>query len=267
MQTTTGSITNESVKIHYERSGGQKPSLVFCHGVTDNGRCLWRLAEYLSPRFDVIMVDARGHGLSDAPETGYSADHHAEDVRELIQSLGLAHPVLYGHSMGARTVSRLAAKYPDLPRAVILEDPVYIIPFSEAEAAGHDQWVQQMSAEICRWKTLGEEELLQMAQAQGHRDWSEAEQIEWARSRPQVSLHVFNMGNTMSTILADFERITCPVLILKADADEITRQKNEAAAAKIARGQIIHVAGAGHNVRRENWADTIRYLDEFLATL
>ena len=76
-----------------------------------------------------------------------------------------------------------------------------------------------------------------------------------------------SVGKTMGTIPQDFPQITCPVLILKADAEPETRQKNEAAAATIPHGKIIHVQGAGHNVRRENWADTIRYLDKFIDEL
>ena len=268
MQTTSHFIQTNGIQIHYERAGiGQQP-FVLCHGITDNGRCFLRLAEYLADRYDVIMTDARGHGLSDKPEAGnYTADHHADDVYGLIQGLGLENPILYGHSMGARTVSRVAAKYPDVPRAVILEDPVFIIPPTPEEIAMHDEWFQQFSAEIKRWPTLSEEERLQMAEEAGHRNWTDAEKLEWARSKTQVSPDVIVMGNTMGTIPQDFPQITCPVLILKADADAETQKKQEAAAATIPHGKIIHVKDAGHNVRRENWADLTRYLDEFLGSL
>jgi len=267
MQTTSNFIHTNGIKIHYERTGGDKPPFVLCHGVTDNGRCMLRLAEHLAPNFDVILVDARGHGQSDKPEDGYSADHHADDLRGLIQALKINAPILYGHSMGARTVSRFSAKYPDIPRAAILEDPVFIIPLTREEITGHDQWVEQMPAEIRRWKTLSEAELLQMAAEAGHPDWTDAEKIEWAKSKTQVSPQVFSMGNTMETIPQDFPQITCPVLILKADAETKTRIKNEVATATLPNGKIIHVTGAGHNVRRDNWKDTIQYLDEFLNTL
>lgn len=267
MQTTSNFIQTNGIKIHYERTGGNKPPFVFCHGITDNGRCFLRLAKHLEADFDVVMIDARGHGKSDAPLEGYSADHHADDLNGLIQFLGLDKPILYGHSMGARTVSRLAAKVPDLPRAVILEDPVYIIPMSDEEIKGTRQWVQQMPAEIQRWKTLSEAELLQMAAEAGYSDWTNAEQLEWAKSKTQVSPQVFSMGNTIGTITEDFPQITCPVLILKADADTKTRNKNEVATATIPNGKIIHVTGAGHNIRRDNWAASIQHLDAFLESL
>ena len=265
MQTTSNFIQTNGIKIHYERLGSGKQPFVLCHGITDNGRCMLRLGEYLADRFDVILVDARGHGLSDKPAAGnYTADHHADDVYGLLQGLGFDKPILYGHSMGARTVTRVAAKYPDVPRAVILEDPVFIIPPTPEEMVGHDQWVGQFAAEIERWKTLSEAERLEMAEKAGHRDWTDAEKLEWARSRIQVSPEVIVMGNTMGTIPQDFPLVTCPVLILKADADAATQKKQGAAAATIPHGKIVHIKDAGHNLRRENWADLTRYLDEFL---
>jgi len=267
MKTSSNFIHSNGIKLHFERTGDGKPPFVFCHGITDNGRCFLRLAEHLKSRFDVIMIDARGHGKSDAPEVGYTADHHADDLFGVIQSLNLVKPILYGHSMGARTVSRFAAKFPELPQAIILEDPVFIIPLTEAEIEAHDQWAQQMPAEIQRWKTMTAEARLQMAQQAGHPDWTEAEKIEWAKAKAQVSPQVMAVGNAMGTILEDFPKITCPVLILKADAEPEIQRKNAAAAASIAKGEIVHIPNAGHNVRRDNWSATIRHLDGFLKEL
>jgi len=267
MQITSHFIQPNGIKIHYERTGGDKPPFVFSHGITDNGRCFLRLAEHLADRFDVILVDARGHGLSEAPEDGYTADHHADDLYGVIQTLELDQPILYGHSMGARTVCRFAAKYPEIPRAVILEDPVFIIPMTKAEIIGHDQWARQMPDEIRYWKTLDESERLQLAEEAGHPDWTEDEKREWARAKMQVSPNVMSMGKTMGTIPKDFPQIICPVLVLKAEADEEIQIKNEAAVATIPHGQIIHVPNAGHNVRRDNWTATIHHLDTFLANL
>ena len=46
-----------------------------------------------------------------------------EDLAGLIKALKLEKPILMGHSMGSASVAQFAAKYPDVPRAVILEDP------------------------------------------------------------------------------------------------------------------------------------------------
>ena len=47
----------------------------------------------------------------------------ADDAAAVIGALGLQKPYLLGHSMGAITAATVAANYPDLVRAVVLEDP------------------------------------------------------------------------------------------------------------------------------------------------
>ena len=63
-----------------------------------------------------------------------------------------------------------------------------------------------------------------------------------------------------------FVKITAPTLILKADAQGDLRKQNEDVAAKLPKGKIVHIEGAGHNVRRENKAQTLEVLRAFLST-
>ena len=61
-----------------------------------------------------------------------------------------------------------------------------------------------------------------------------------------------------------FAKITAPTLILKADAQGDLRTQNEEVARVLAKGKIVHITGAGHNVRRENKAQTIEVMRAFL---
>ena len=79
-------------------------------------------AAALEADYDLIMVDVRGHGQSDAPETGYTLAQMAGDLRGVIAGLGLRRPAVMGHSMGGGTTLALAGLYPDVPGAIILED-------------------------------------------------------------------------------------------------------------------------------------------------
>ena len=64
----TGTITSHGTKLHYYRTGGAKPPLVLIHGITDDGLCWAPTAAVLAGQYDVIMVDLRGHGKSEAPD-------------------------------------------------------------------------------------------------------------------------------------------------------------------------------------------------------
>jgi N-formylmaleamate deformylase len=116
------------IKVHYYRTGGDKPPIVLSHGAGDDGSCWSMTAEGLSEDYDVIMPDARGHGLSSEGGGNYSPEIRTDDLNAFIDALGLENPILAGHSMGAESSMRLAVRHPDRVRAAILEDPVLVMP-------------------------------------------------------------------------------------------------------------------------------------------
>src|SRR5215212_2114970 len=108
-------IATNGIQLHYTRTGGAKPAVVLAHGFSDDGLCWTPVAEVLAADYDVIMIDARGHGLSDAPAQGYGPAEHSADLAGAIMALGLGRPAVLGHSMGAATALALAGTHPDLP--------------------------------------------------------------------------------------------------------------------------------------------------------
>ena len=112
-QWTTGYFVSHGTKLHYCRTGGPRPPLVLLHGITNDGLCWRPVAEALAKEYDVIMVDLRGHGRSDAPEDGYDYETMATEVAALIEGLALENPVVMGHSLGAMTSLTLAGLNPE----------------------------------------------------------------------------------------------------------------------------------------------------------
>jgi pimeloyl-ACP methyl ester carboxylesterase len=138
---TDGYVMSNGIRIHYWRTGGTgKPALVLAHGSSDDALCWTNLATVFQDRYDIIMFDARGHGLSDPPTEADAADVQVEDLAGLIKALKLDKPILMGHSMGSASVAHFAAKYPDVPRAVILEDPALVRPATPPGAAPAAPW-------------------------------------------------------------------------------------------------------------------------------
>ena len=133
------------IEIHFLRTGGDKPPLVAFHGLIGSGACLSALAQMLVSDFDVILPDARGHGQSSAPPTGYSYPDLAADGIGLIEKLELDRPVLLGHSMGGLTAALAAGLPGSTVSALVLIDPTFISPewqqevFESGVAAEHEQ--------------------------------------------------------------------------------------------------------------------------------
>jgi pimeloyl-ACP methyl ester carboxylesterase len=117
--------------MHYYRMGKPGgPALVLQHGFSDHGLCWLTLAGDLQDEYDILLPDARGHGRSARIAEGECIDQTA-DLTGLIRALGIERPVVAGHSMGGTIAGQLGARYPDLPRALILEDPGWFQPRSD----------------------------------------------------------------------------------------------------------------------------------------
>ncbi len=82
-----------------------------------------RLTWQLQDSYDIYMLDTRGHGLSDPFTPSDDAETLVKDVVGFVKAMNFEKPILMGHSMGAATVMRVGAEYPDLAKAVIMLDP------------------------------------------------------------------------------------------------------------------------------------------------
>ncbi len=264
---TDGYVMANAIRLHYWRTGGEKPVLLMLHGFSDDGLCWTDLARELQAYYDIIMTDARGHGLSDPPTASDSADAQVEDIASVIRELDLENPVIMGHSMGSASAAWFAAKYPDIPRAVILEDPLLIPrPPRDPSDATASQQEKAMAQILARNNTPYEELLAECLR--NSPGWSRSECEYWARSKrlyhPRLALR-----NTAQrpAIAALFEKIAVPTLILKAHAEGDDRAKNEQVAKILTRGRIEHVEGAGHCVHRDRMSPSLAVLREFLSEL
>lgn len=266
----SGYVDANGIKIHYHRTGGNGPSMVLAHGFSDNGLCWMGIVPALQDDYDVIMYDARGHGLSDAPETGYSTDDRVEDLVGLIQALELEKPILMGHSMGASTVAWTIAKYPDIARAAILEDPG-LHRHTQSPPSQEDlvAQVEQRRAEILKRKGMTRQQLMDLARTEVHTGWRQEEYGPWADSKLQLSPNVVQAfsGFGRSWIGDAFAKTRIPVLILKQDTDKDGRRRDQEVASILPNGKLVHVEGAGHNIRRDQYEATLRILRNFLAEL
>lgn len=114
--TTTGPA------IHVATAGAGASPMIFLHGIGRRGSTFQPLLPWLAERWLLHFVDHRGHGRSDRANAYLVADYLA-DLLEIVARLGERSAVLYGHSLGALVAALVAAKKPNLVRAVVLEDP------------------------------------------------------------------------------------------------------------------------------------------------
>lgn len=259
-----GYVLANGIRIHYWRTGGEKPALVLAHGSSDDGLCWTNFAKEFERDYDIIMWDARGHGLSDPPKPNDEPDVMVDDLAGLIRELKLVKPIVMGHSMGSATAAWFGAKYPDVARAIVLEDPALV---RRAPAPGAAPDLEKRRAGILARNNMSYEQLVSECM-KGSPKWGASECETWAPSKrrhhPDTALVSISNRPPMRDL---FEKITVPVLILKADAQGDLRRENEEVAGLLKKGKIVHIAGAAHNVRRDQKQETVSVLKTFLAGL
>lgn len=240
----TGVCRVNGIDIHYVRTGGSRPPLVLLHGLTGNGACWTPLARSLESEYDVVMPDARGHGNSSAPLHRYRYEDHASDVIEFIRELGLAAPVLLGHSMGGMTAAVAASRAARNLRGVILVDPTFLSPQRQREVCDSDVAEQHR-------RLLGQDRCDVVAQLQSRHPRRSPEIIELtATARLQTRMRAFGVLAPPNPGYRPLvSAIEVPILFVIGDAGVVSFETASELQNLNPRVRIERISDAGHGVQ------------------
>ncbi len=269
---TEADLKIKSVKIHYYRTGDNKPPFILLHGATDNGLCWITIAETLAEKYDVIMPDAQGHGLSDRLDKGFNFNSHADQVAGLVKQLKLKKPLIMGHSMGAGTAVNVAIEYPSLPRAIVLEDPPWGLPEPPApkNSEKDDKPPPDMVNFLVGLNKLPLEKIIEEGKKLDP-SWSDEERLYWAKAKQQFDPSLFSTmvinPRSYKELAAE---IRCPTLLIIAENGIVSKEVAESAA-RLWKSKKpfkwIQIKGATHNIRRDNFPAFRDALFSFLKDL
>ncbi|MCI0372167.1 MAG: alpha/beta hydrolase, partial [candidate division NC10 bacterium] len=103
----------DGINVHYI-TVGRGPDVVMLHGFLGN-LAVWHLniIPELRREFRITTYDLRGHGYTDVTPSGYSTENMAQDLKGLLDALGIERPYLVGHSFGADVCLHFALLYPE----------------------------------------------------------------------------------------------------------------------------------------------------------
>lgn len=125
---------NNGVGLHV-RVGGNGPAVLLMHGWFGTSYT-WR---YVAPiianaGYQVICPDMRGYGDSDKPYTGYDGLTLVEDMRQMLQQIGVSGKVhVGGWDMGALPAYLYAAHHPDeVATLAYMDEPLPSVNLQEA---------------------------------------------------------------------------------------------------------------------------------------
>jgi non-heme chloroperoxidase len=123
--------------------------ILFSPGLSDFADEYVGMLELLAPR-RVLAVEVRGRGGSDTPDRGYTSADHADDLRAVLDEVGVDRFHLVTFSRGTTWGLRLALAEPDRVASVSIGD------YRPGEVGLPDDFAERMLATTFRGRPLGE---------------------------------------------------------------------------------------------------------------
>jgi pimeloyl-ACP methyl ester carboxylesterase len=259
-----------TLAINYAEGPPSGPPFVLLHG----GSAGWLYGEpfmqAMADHWRVYAPDLRGHGKSDHLPGHYLLTDYVGDITLFLQGVVREPAVLYGHSLGGEIGVMLAARSPQLLRALIVGDA----PLDKGDHST-ERNLHRAQNELWRDLAASGKSVDEIAEAlkdmlvpvPGENQPKRAGEVfgedsRWFRFQAQnLSMLDPTMLDAVLAgpefMLAEYEaekllpQITCPVLILQADpalSDALTDQAIGQALALLPRGTHVRLEGIGHEL-------------------
>jgi 3-oxoadipate enol-lactonase len=231
-------------RIYHEDSGGQGLPLVLAHGFLMDHEMFAPQVAAFGSEYRVVTWDERGHGLTETTPDDFSYWDSAEDLRGLLDALGIERAVVGGMSQGGFLSLRFALRYPERAIGLVLVD-------TQSGLEDPEKLPQyEMMTDV--WATDGPSDMIADAVAAiiigPNRPESAAWVAKW-KARPKESVRqIFGTLVTRDDITARLGEITAPALVVHGEEDlAIEIPLAEALAAGLPNARpLVRVPGAGH---------------------
>ncbi|MEU6643244.1 alpha/beta hydrolase [Saccharomonospora sp. NPDC046836] len=222
--------------------GGHGVPIVLLHGLMGRATTWWRAASWLTAYGHVVGLDARGHGRA-RRDGSWATEEFATDVAELVTELDSGPAVVIGHSMGGLHAWMLAATYPELVHAVVVED---MAPDQRGRTV--DDWRGYFESWPVPFRSL--------AQVREFFGSTGDYFVECVEERAD-GYHLIADLNDLYAIAAEWgrrdywsyvDKVRCPLLVVEAGNTAMPPGQQAELAARVPGGRHVVVAGAGHVV-------------------
>lgn len=266
-----GTVQVGDVRIVHESWGGG-PALVCCHAFGVD-RTMWeqQIARFARTH-RVITFDQRGSGESDHPfpvageADPYTIDTFSEDLRGVLDDLGVRRARILGLSMGGATALRFATRWPERVEALVLASTMASrLPEGIIERAREVERVLARGglAEAFQYYFNGA-----LFRGVAREPRFEAQVAAWAAiATPHGFLGTYRVTIDRPSMIKELDRIHAPTLILVGERDTRYLEDAEVMARLIPGARKVIMKGVGHAMSAEAPEAFADEVTRFLATL
>lgn len=266
------------IKICYEVAGEGEP-LLLVHGFGSKKESWIAQFPVLSKHFKVIRFDNRGAGKSDRPKGTYTMEIFADDIKGLMDYLGIEKTNIAGWSLGGMIVQNFVLKYPQKVKKVILINTNYGLPdengalvyknmrLEEEKQKKVDHVKAWWDSTRTSYYIKFRKEMEANPSKKWYGLWSAEDMIEMSIIDPTTADDIEMQASALNThdTFDRLKTIKSPTLILTASHDRLTPKSSmEEIHAQIPNSKLVVIDKAGHSSPLEKAPELNQAIIDFL---
>ena len=263
------------LSLFYEEVGEGAP-LVFVHEFAGEARSWHLQVRFFARRYRTIAYNARGYPPSDVPDDpkAYSQDQAADDIRGLLDALGIRKAHICGLSMGGYATLHFGLRYPERALSLVVAGAGYGSVPGEREKFRRDveetarRFERDGMTAVAEFYTKGPTRV--QFKDKDPAGWQEFYDMFCAQSAKGHALTMRGVQMSRPSVYeleAAMERMTVPTLIVTGDEDEPCLEPALFMKRKIRSSGLVVMPRAGHTVNLEDPETFNRAVLDFLTAV
>jgi pimeloyl-ACP methyl ester carboxylesterase len=263
--------TDDGVKLYYDEVGTGVP-IVFVHEFAGDSQSWEAQLRHFGRRYRCITYNARGYPPSDVPDgvDRYSQARARDDIRAVLDGLGLDNAHIVGLSMGGFATLHFGFTYPDRARSLAIGGCGY-----GAEPDQRQKFVDETEATAARIADIGMAKVaatyalgpsrvqFQNKDPRGWREFADQLAEHSDQGSAQTMRGVQSRRPSLFDLTGEMQKITAPTLIITGDEDWACLQPSILMKKHIATAALAVMPNCGHAINLEDPDVYNRHLDEF----
>ena len=273
----SGYVERDGVRLYWEVYGSGSPTVFLLPTWSIIHSRHWKMQiAYLARHCRVLVMDGRGNGRSDRPQSGYEEAEFAADALAVMDATRTGRAVLVSLSQGAQRALLLAAEHPErvesavfiCPSVALTERPGSrsMLPWDE-ELDTEEGWAKYNRHYWLRDQRGFLEFFFAEMFPEPHSTKAIEDCVGWGLEMTAETLCATHAAGDLSAdVVRDLcARASCPVLVIQGTDDRITGPGRGIALAEETGGELVLLQGSGHGPHARDPVKVNLLLRDFIA--